>query len=424
MLRSCDLVVILSSTSEEDNADAGEETLDILAGSADEATSAEMLLPAGRKRRLLEDTDAGSAAGVAAVEARGPSRRKAKAPKRAQTEAEATTAGEPAAADTEPHAEPAKAAGPASPFAQQAETSSKQPADGTQWMRLSAAVLAPAPQTTPAAQLATASARRDAPAAPDNPADAPQQSLPAGTAPPLGPVASAPTPLPSSPPRSRASPAAAFEAFKAPPSKPAAAALDHAASAPAADASAHAGARSQSAAGPSLDSWLGSRPPRAAAPVQGQLREDGRMNAAAKKPSGSGSAAASGTGAAGKRKGQQTATAPPAKKKAKQAKKAPLGGGTVKEDVAKRENEMRELAKQFADDAGAALESVTLPLPWLHPWHTPIRCWTCTLPLSMQFRSHVPRTNANLGASLFTVVMTMSQAFPCVPNQVSHDPSC
>ena len=349
VLRSSSIVVILSSSSEEDNAaDACEETLDILAGSADEATSAGLLPALGRKRRLLDEADGGTAGGVAPVEARGPSRRKAKAPKRAQTEAEALQDGEAAVANamSEREVDIEEAAGPASAFAQQEDQSRRQWADGAPWLRLSAAALAPKPKPTPAAQPAGASERRDPPEAPVSPL---KQSLPAERAPPLAPVASAPTPLPSSQPAKAA--AAAGGPFKPPPPKPMSAALDHAASAPAADASASpaaAGARSQSAAGPSLASWLTSRPPRAAAPVQGQLRETGARKAQ------EGTSAASGAGAASKRKGQGAA-APAAKKKAKQAKKAPIGGGTVKEDVARRENVMRVLAKQFADEAGALL---------------------------------------------------------------------
>ena len=347
MLCSSGIVVILSSTSEEDNAADDDETLDILAGSPDEATSSGPV-PAGRKRRLLEDAPDGSAAaGVAAVEARGPSRRKAKAPKRAQTEAE------PAAADVKVQAEPLDDIRSASAFAQQDGPSSKQPAAGPQWLRLSAAALAPKPQPTSAAQPADAAAQRDSLETPASPADVPNKSSPALEAPPpLAPVASAPTPMPSSQP-AVASAAAASESCKPPPPKPASAALDHAASAPAADASAGLaafGPHGHSAAGPSLASWLTSRPPRAAAPVQGQLREaDGRQNTGTKKSQGSGAAAAS---AAAKRKGQAAAAAP-AKKKPKYVKKAQIGAGTVKVDVAKRENEMRELARQFADDAGA-----------------------------------------------------------------------
>jgi len=353
VLRSSGIVVILSSSSEEDNADAGEETLDILAGSTDEVTSAELLPASGRKRRLLEDAaDGGTAGGVAPVEARGPSRRKAKAPKRAQTEAELAAVAEPAAADAEPEVETIEeAAGPASAFGRPEDQSRRQWADGAPWLRLSAAALAPKPQPNSAAVRADASERREPLEAPVSPAGAPEQNLPAERAPALAPVASAPTPLPSSQPAK--APAAASETFKQPPPKPAPAALDHAASAPAADASASlaaACARSQSAAGPSLASWLGSRPPRAAAPVQGQLRETGARKAQ------EGASAASGAGVAGKRKGQGAAV-PAAKKKAKQAKKAQIGGGTVKEDVARRENAMRVLAKQFAAEAGALGES-------------------------------------------------------------------
>ena len=304
---SNDIYVVLSSSSSDKDDGTGEETLDILASGPDEAMSSGQQAHAGEKQEKNDVLAAG------ANDARGPSRRKAKAPKRAPTEAELAAAEAERAATEGPTPAALAAASP---------VGRRQEADKPQ-----ASPEAPASAGPPAGLLEglTTSDITSGESAPDIPM---LEYLGGGGATGHdGPLERAP---------------------------------EHAASEPAVSPSAAAAAAAglhRDAAVAERDAELASKlsfrpPPRAAAPVQGQLRESGpaKPAAAAKKPSGSGAAAAGATAAA-KRKGDPLAA--PVKKKSHHKKKVPMGGGTVKVDVADGEDEQRERARQYAVEAGA-----------------------------------------------------------------------